>query len=121
MYPNQVNDCSTSLEPRIPIRSGIVTLTMLLVFLLESILLEYNTKIYFVVSNDTSIQIRVKWITVVSVLNHIFLSNSEDFLRFLQTGNIFAQTDVSISFLTTKKNTRILTNNLDWRYFYWRY
>jgi hypothetical protein len=39
--------------------------------------------------------------------------NSEDFLRLLQNGNIFAQKDVSISFLTTKKNTRILTYNLD--------
>jgi hypothetical protein len=39
--------------------------------------------------------------------------NSEDFLRLLQNGNIFAQKDDSISFLTTKKNTRILTYNLD--------
>jgi hypothetical protein len=50
---------------------------MLLVFLLDSIFLEYNMKIYIAVSSDTSIQIRIKWMTVVSVLNQIFLSGQQ--------------------------------------------
>ena len=50
---------------------------MLLVFLLDSKFLEYNTKIYFAVSNDPKIQIRIKWMTAVSVLNNIFLSGQQ--------------------------------------------
>jgi hypothetical protein len=54
--------------------SGIGTLEMLLVSLLDSVLIYYDTEISSALSTDTSISIPIKGTTVVSVLNHIFVS-----------------------------------------------
>ena len=42
--------------------------------LIDSVSIQYDAKIHFALSADTSIHIQIKWTTVVSVLNNIFLS-----------------------------------------------
>jgi hypothetical protein len=45
----------------------------MLVSLLDGIFLKYDTKSTCALSTDNSMQIRIKWMTVVSVLNQIFV------------------------------------------------
>jgi hypothetical protein len=71
---NSVNDCGIGFEPHICVLSGIVTFNNLLVSFLDDRLLLYDTKSSFALSTDTSIEIWIKWTTVVSVLNDIFVS-----------------------------------------------
>jgi len=53
-----MNDCSISSQQHIPVWIGGVTLTKLLVSLLDCILIQYDTKILFAFSNDTGIHIQ---------------------------------------------------------------
>ena len=43
---------------------------------LDNIFIEYDTEIPFALSTNTSIHIQIKWTTVVSVPNNIFVSES---------------------------------------------
>jgi hypothetical protein len=69
-----MNDCSISSQHYMCIRRVDVTFTKLLVSSLDSIYLEYNTRISYELSTDTSFEIEIIWKTVVSVLNYIFKS-----------------------------------------------
>jgi len=53
---------------------GGVTFTNKLVFLLDSILKQYDTKIDLAFATDTSIHVQIEWMTVVLALNDSFLS-----------------------------------------------
>jgi len=60
------------------IHRGDVTFSKLLVSLLDNIYMEYNTKILFELSTLTIIHIQIIWMTVLSVLTHIFVSRLVD-------------------------------------------
>ena len=41
---------------------------------MDRISIQYDGKIHFALTTDTSIYIQIKWMTIVSVLNNIFQS-----------------------------------------------
>ena len=69
-----MNDCSIGSQGQSRTWIGEVTFSNVLVSLLDSILILYDTEIINPFSTDISIQIQIIWITVVSVLNTICVS-----------------------------------------------
>ena len=69
-----MNDCSISSQWLISIWIAGVTFTKLLVFLVDSMFVNYDTKSIFPLSTIASMNIEIKWKTVVSLLNNIFVS-----------------------------------------------
>jgi len=67
-----MNDCSISSELHIHICKGGSTFTKLFVSLQDSTFLKYDRKISYALSTDASIHIRIKKITVLSPLHHMY-------------------------------------------------
>jgi len=69
-----MNRCSISFEQTIPIWTGGLPFTTLLVSLLDSIFILYDSKIMFALSTHTSIHSGIRKTTLESVMNTIFIS-----------------------------------------------
>jgi len=69
-----MNNCCICCQGRIRTWIGEITFTNLLVYLLDSILIQYNTRIKLTISTDIGIQNHIRRITAVSILYDIFES-----------------------------------------------
>jgi hypothetical protein len=71
---NSMNRCSIRFEQNVPIWTGGLPFTTFLVCLWDTIFIHYDRKIMFALSTDLSIHGEIRWTTVVSVMNDIFIS-----------------------------------------------
>ena len=78
-HSNWMNRCSISFEQSIPVWTGDLPFTTLLVSLLDSIFIHYDSKIMFALFTHTSIHSRIRWTTVVSVTRNISISGQVAF------------------------------------------
>jgi hypothetical protein len=71
---NWMNRCSIRFEQNIPIWTGGLPFTTFLVSLWDTIFIHYDRNVMFALSTDISIHSKIRWTTVVSVMNDIFIS-----------------------------------------------